>query len=61
MEVPNEAELNWTRELDALRAAWLQAGAAEDANAVVHMIGRSFGPSREGDVLVFPPNLVAKR
>jgi len=72
-------------ELDALWAAWLQIGVAEDANAVVLMIGLSFGQHlvddfgldwvvvsdehgtemavhrEEGDVLVFPPNLVAKR
>src|SRR4051812_29876060 len=72
-------------ELDALWASWLEHGAPEDANAVVHMIGLSFGQHlvedfglrwvvvaddngtemavhrEEGDVLVFPANLVAKR
>jgi uncharacterized protein DUF3806 len=72
-------------ELDTLWATWLEHGAAEDANAVVHMIGLSFGQHlvddfglrwvvvsddqgtemavhrEQGDVLVFPANLVAKR
>ena len=72
-------------ELDALWAAWLPNGAPENANAVVHMIGFSFGQHlvddfglrwvvisdeqgtemavyrEEGDVTLFPANLVAKR
>jgi hypothetical protein len=40
-------------ELDALWAAWLQGGAAEDANAVVHMIGLSFGQHRAGAIRRF--------